>query len=57
MRRNFDPRLKRLENRVGPARPIELTINFVNQNGSVVETLCIAGAKPDYTGVPQERVR
>jgi hypothetical protein len=24
MRRNFDPRLKRLENRVGPARPIEL---------------------------------
>jgi hypothetical protein len=36
-----------------------LTINMIDENGIVVETLWIGGAKPDYAavGVPQEHVR
>jgi len=32
---------------------------MIDENGIVVETLCIGGAKPDHAavGIPQERVR
>jgi len=54
MKRTLEPRLKRLETRLVSARPWHFIINMIDENGNIVETLCIDDAP---TGVPQERER